>query len=460
MDAPSLRRSMRLSITEGALATSMGTLLSGVFLTGFALSLGASRLQIGILAALPPLATTAQIAGSYLLERQVNRKRLCVGSLAGSRIVWLPLLLVPVWLSVFGANAMVWPLMLVVGISSTFSAVGGVAWLSWIRDLIPDRERISFLGRRNQFDTALAMILSLGGAAFVDWWQNSGGHSINGYIIVLGVGMACGLGGMFLLYKIPDHGKAEKQTHCFAALLGAPLLEPNFRRLIWFYLAWNVAVNIAAPFFTIYMLQKLQLPLWFVTLMYTLGSLAALFTNPFWVRLSQRFGVRPVIFVATFAEAFFPLFWLFVTPGATWMLPCIFLIGVFNAPLATGANNLIFKIAPARSASPFMAIFYAIVSPVAGLAAIAGGYLADRPAVGDQSLGLEMLGPLKLLFLASFLARIGSLLLLRGVNEPGACTVANMLRAVLCPGAALVVSSEDVALPITLSDDSGKSSTD
>jgi hypothetical protein len=42
------------------------------------------------------------------------------------------------------------------------------------------------------------------------------------------------------------------------ALLFAPLREGNFKRLIFFLASWNFAANLAAPFFTVYMLRSLN----------------------------------------------------------------------------------------------------------------------------------------------------------------------------------------------------------
>src|SRR5688572_7909311 len=69
MEAGHWHRCLKLSLAEGALATAMGTLQSGVFLMGFALLLGASPLVLGLLAALPALAQLAQLVGAAWMER-------------------------------------------------------------------------------------------------------------------------------------------------------------------------------------------------------------------------------------------------------------------------------------------------------------------------------------------------------------------------------------------------------
>jgi hypothetical protein len=62
--------------------------------------------------------------------------------------------------------------------------------------------------------------------------------------------------GVYLLRVTPDSpmAAAEKTTNPLA-LLVAPLREVNFRCLIVFLSSWNFAANLAAPFFTVYMLK-------------------------------------------------------------------------------------------------------------------------------------------------------------------------------------------------------------
>jgi hypothetical protein len=148
------------------LAAAIGTLLSGVFLTGFPMSLGASRLEIGMLAALPPLASMAQLAGARMLGAGVNRKRLCVGALTASRLTWAAVLLIP-WLAADRQQWALAALIAVVGASSLLGSLAGVAWLSWIRDLVPADKRLGLLSFRSQLNTVLALVLGVAGNAVV-----------------------------------------------------------------------------------------------------------------------------------------------------------------------------------------------------------------------------------------------------------------------------------------------------
>lgn len=451
MDAHPLGRSMRLSITEGALATAMGTLQSGAFLTGFALLLGATPLQVGILAALPTLSSVLQAAGSYWLRGQTQRKRLCVRSFVVSRLLWTPILLVPALTLIGGDAAGVWVVIALIGIGSVFNSIGGVAWLSWIRDLIPDHRRIAFFGRRQQFDTVFALSLSIAGAAFIDWWRQSFPASSGGYLAVFAVGIVSGVIGVLVLNRIPDEQVEKPEDVSLTEAFGAPLGDSQFRRLLTFYAAWNLAVQIAAPFFVVYMLQQLALPLWYVTVLHTLGSVGALVTNRLWVRWSEKYGVQPVIFIATLVDTLFPLAWVFITPSSAWILPLIFLINVCNAPLATGPINLAFRLAPRSKAPTYMGQLNAVIGLVGGLAAILGGYLVGLLESEAQStVLLSGWAPLKVLFFLSFVGRFASLVLLARIKEPAGAVVEAETSIVAEPatlafaGATSVGSSADL----------------
>lgn len=65
-------------VRNGIASQAMETLTIGPFLVAYALALGASNLQIGILAAVPHLAQFAQLLGVYLVEHFRARRAICV----------------------------------------------------------------------------------------------------------------------------------------------------------------------------------------------------------------------------------------------------------------------------------------------------------------------------------------------------------------------------------------------
>jgi MFS family permease len=430
MEYGKLSRALRLSIGEGALACAMGTLTSGVFLTGFALALGASRLQIGLLAAMPALANFAQLLGACLIERTGRHKGICLASLAASRAMWLTVLLTPLIAWAGAGSWLIWLLIALQAMSSSLNSIGGVGWLCWIRDLVPETIRIGFLSRRNQIDTFLALSLSVVGGAFIDWWSARHPGSLVGFLTVFAAAMACGLASLALMSRIPEVASTPLEDEPRPPLGGlflAPWREKNFRAVLGFYSFWNLAVNLSAPFFAVYMLENMGLPFWYVTVLCTLSSLCGLLANRFWTRLSEKFGHRPVIFIATLGDALYPLWWLLVSPQWAWLLIPVHCSGIFSAPLAVGPNNLLLKLSPARNASPYMAVFNSVVGPVTALAAVLGGVLAGVFSDWHVSAGPLSIGGLQLLFLLSACGRLSSLVLLWRVAEPQAKPIGRLV---------------------------------
>jgi hypothetical protein len=431
MESMALGRSVRLSVAEGGLATAMGSLFSGVFLTGFALTMGASRLQIGILFALPALCGVAQLGGSYWIERFGQCKRLCLAASLISRLLYLPVLLVPLLATSLSGEAKVWWIIGLMAASNVLGALAGVAWLTWIKALIPAQRMVTFFGERNLVNTGLSFVVCLAAGALVDYLNGGATSQLPGFLTVFAIAMACGLVGLAILSRIPA-AEPQRTAHDrppFARMLAAPLREGNFRRVVFFYATWNFAVNVAAPFFPVFFLQKLGLPLWYVVALSTLASLAGLIANNFWTRMAHRFGMKPVVLIATLGDAFFPLWLMFIDAEWSWLLLVVHVSGVFNTPLVVGPDNFVLKLAPDRNASSYMAVFRAVVGPATGAAAMLGGWLAG--SIGASSVAVEgmALGGLKLVFLLSFVGRVASLLLLLRVQEPGAHSVSYVASA-------------------------------
>jgi MFS family permease len=420
-------RALNRSVAEGALATAMGTLLGGVFLTGFALHLGASRFQIGVLAGLPAFASLAQLVGVYFIERTGRSKRLCVGATFASRGMWFLIALTPAALWGFSGVTQTWFIIGWLALARLLGSGSGVAWLWWIKRLVPHERRVNLFSRRHLYNTALSFAMSMAGAVLLDAWNHFLPGTLGGFLLVFALAMFCGLLGAWILSRIPEPEVVEHVPQPYVKAMAAPLKEQNFRRLMTFYAVWNFSSNLAAPFFAVYMLEKLEMPFWMVTVLATTSSMAGLVMNGFWARLKEKFGIRPIVLLATLGDAFMPLCWLFVGPQALWLIVPVHLFGAFSAPLAMGPNNLVLKLAPEKNSSPYLAVFSAMTGPVNALGAIVGGWLAGS-LTGEWLLGPVVITGLQLLFLVSGLGRLASLGLLYRVAEPKSERVVHVFR--------------------------------
>ncbi|WP_315820804.1 hypothetical protein [Paraflavitalea speifideaquila] len=73
-----VKTGLRLVVTEGMATEAMTTLTGGAFLVAMALLLGATNLQIGLLAALPTFTNIFQLLSIWLVRRYNNRRAISV----------------------------------------------------------------------------------------------------------------------------------------------------------------------------------------------------------------------------------------------------------------------------------------------------------------------------------------------------------------------------------------------
>src|SRR3954466_4224538 len=121
------------------------TATSGAPLTLFAQSLGASKFQFGLLAALPFIASLMSMPSSLLIDRTGQRKRIFLWGLFAQRLLWFPIALLPMlmirWYGASAYRPAMTLFLLLVLIMHSGAAIGGPAWVSWMADIVPDRSR-------------------------------------------------------------------------------------------------------------------------------------------------------------------------------------------------------------------------------------------------------------------------------------------------------------------------------
>ena len=390
------QRLLRLILYDALASEAMGTLTTGVFLVGFAVALGAGNFAIGVLAAVPFCVQLLQIPGVLLVERFRGRRAISVWSTSFGRTFLLGAALSPL----LGPSLSVVALIVSLAIYQAMAAIAGCAWNSWMRDLVPSSQYGRFFGRRTMATTALSITLALLGGLLVDTWKRYvPNHGVFGYSLLFAIAAVVGFVGVYLLHITPDPPMmpAEKMTNPFAVLL-APLRETNFRRLIIFLSSWNFAANLAAPFFTVYLLKSLGYPMTTVLALTTGSQLANLAALGLWGPLSDRFSNKavlevaaPLYLVCTFAWTFTGLSW--VQPMVLYLLIAIHLLmGIATAGVGLASGNIAMKLSPVGQATAYLAANSVISACFAAAAPILGGLFADYFAEHQLTLAFTWTG--------------------------------------------------------------------
>lgn len=99
----------------------------------------------------------------------------------------------------------------------------------------------------------------------------------------------------------------------FFELILQPFKDDNFKNLVMFLGSWDFAVNLAAPFFTVYMLRRLQLDMSFVIVLMVVSQLTSLAFLRIWGKISDRFSNKSVLGVSGPLFMLCILGWTFTT---------------------------------------------------------------------------------------------------------------------------------------------------
>jgi MFS family permease len=407
-----IRKSLEASTADGIFAAIYSNLTAGVLLTNFAMDLGASATQIGLLASIPLVANLLQPLGAYLSEQCSSRHWYCLGVYIPSRLVWAFLLL--------GLGLLHWdyidPQMLITGtlvialMSFGTGALGSAAWLSWMAVLVPKRLRGRYFGLRNSAANLTNLVsVPLMGMAIARWPSGS----VDGFGILLAVAIACGLVSLGFQNLMADVNPKLQKTLSQPQLILTPA-EPQvdgksaaettsntekfqFWILLLYFGGWMFAFSLSAPFFNLYMLDNLKLPITLVTLYTSLMAGANLIMLLFWGRLADRIGNRTVLAIAGVILAIAPLLWLLVGTGtlSIWLgLPLLHLVmGGTGAAIDLCNNNLQIGVAPLHKQSTYFGWLAAAAGLSGALGTAIGGYCAEHWTQGGL-LGIFVLSGL------------------------------------------------------------------
>jgi MFS family permease len=369
-------------IKDGIASQSMGILTGGAFLVAFAVKLGASNLVIGLLAAIGPLSQLLQLPSIFLVEKMRNRRAIVVFAAGLSRICWLLIALIPF---IFGVKIGLFVLLVSMTTASALGAVSGCSWNSWMRDLIPQNILGSFFSKRMRIATGIGIALSIAAAVYLDFWKKiMPDYELQGYSILFLIGVAAGGLGIYFLAKTPERRMPiaqEKQK--VLRLLARPFKDENFRKLMAFMCSWNFAVNLAGPFFMVYMLRRLGLSMsWIIGLSIASQVLNFAFLK-IWGKFTDRFSNKSVLAICGPLFILSILAWTFTTMPEKYFLtiPLLILIhivmGLSSAGVALASGNISLKLAPDGQATSYLATNTIVNSIAAGIAPILGGKFAD-----------------------------------------------------------------------------------
>lgn len=397
--------------------------------------LGANDFQLGLIAAIPVAMNVSQLIISYFMERQRNRRFIFLFYGIIGRILWVPIGLLPVLCPGLVGDTRIWIVILLVTLIAGGNSFVTIAFGSLMGDLVPIRIRGQYFAARQRVYLALGVVCGLLVAYMVDTM------GVSGYSLVLVLGgvsttldIVC-----FFFVTWPAMGEtnaAADRTPFFKMLLEVFRNRP-FLRIVLFYTVFFFGVNVAAPFYNVYMIEYLRMSFTEITLFtQIISNVMTVLVVTRWGRMMDRYGCKPMLRLSCIVCCVSVLPWVFATPQATY---CVLLSnvmsGIFWPGLDLCQQNLYLGQSPRTHRSMYVAVYFAFVNLFGvALGNAVGGYLMQDAFVRLATRGFSFLGmPLThnsqfVFLLTSLLRTVATVLLIPLIQEEGAWTLRATLR--------------------------------
>ncbi len=394
IDEAEVEVGLRALLYDGVCSQIMGTFTGGAFLVAFALLLGASNTVIGLLAAVGPLTQLLQIPAIYVIDRTALRKALVVVSSFLSRGFWLVVAVIP-WLVPREQTVMV--LLICLLLYFGLGTISGCAFNSWMRDFVPEKIMGRYFGKRMAVATAVGAALTVLAGFGVEFGKRVMSDQFTPYSVLFVLGAIAGLTGVYFLARIPEPRMEVHTPQGLFKTLGEPFRDFDFRRLLLFLGSWNFAVNLAAPFFAVYMINRLEMSLALVLGLSVVSQACNVAFFKIWGSAADRFSNKSVLSISGSLFILSIALWPFLTMPERYFLtlPLLFVIhilaGISTAGVNLCAGNIALKAAPKGKATAFLAANALVNGVAATIAPIIAGIAADGFATKQLSLRLHWL---------------------------------------------------------------------
>lgn len=396
-DQENVERNLKNSTLEGTFNSASGSIQSS-FTTPLALALGASNAEIGILNSLQNLAGTVAHVPGAMLTKYFSRKSIWVMSQITSRIIiWIPILLLPL----LTIENRVWILIVLILLSNFALMIRSPAWSSLMGDLVSTKIRGSYFGKRNMFVGVAGVLATLVAGFMLVYW---------GFPAIFALSMFFAAVSIFFFIRMrePAMSKIFHYSYTFKLepkeWLKTLKINKEFTLFTVYLSCMNFAIDVAAPFYAVYMLKNLSIGYEWFAIAVVIGAMAKAFTNQYWGRLSDRFGDRKILIVSGFLGCFVPLGWMMVSN--VWQ---VILVKIYDGIVFSGFELVIFNylldVTPAKERPKYIAAHNFFT----GFGTVFGDLFGALLAQAFEGSAMFFFAGLQVVFLASFVLRLSCL---------------------------------------------------
>ncbi len=298
-------RDLRAIVADGVFFSTMVG-LGETYVPAFALAAGLGEVVAGLVATLPMLAGALfQLVTPWGVRRLGSYRRWVVICACLQAASFLPLIVG----AVLGRIGLGWLAVATVAYWS-FGMATSPAWNAWITTLVPREIRATFFASRTRNAQAALFGAVLAGGLMLQW-----GRDQEIELGVFGALFAAALASRLVSARFlarqseaPDLAREHRALPLRAVV--STVRRAGSGRALAYLLGMQAAVNVAAPFFTPYMLGPLGLSYAQFMILTAAAFLARVLVLPLLGHVAQRRGTRHILWWGAVGIVPLPVLWL------------------------------------------------------------------------------------------------------------------------------------------------------
>ena len=391
-------KSLRFSFFDGIFASGMMGFTQDYFIP-FLLLIGATARHIGISSSLPNcVAALIQLKSADLTEKVGSRKKVI-----NLFVFFQAIMLIPMALIAFRGGSSPLFFILLVTLFSSFGAFVMPPWGSLMSDLVAENKRGEYFGWRNK-TLGLVMVAFSFLAGLILYFMEKR-NIFYGFATILFFAFVFRMFSLYFLTKMHEpHLEHKREDHFTLFKFLARTKESNFAKFVLFVSMMNFSVNMASPFFAVFMIRDLHFNYLLYTTITVTATLTVYLMMSRWGRHADKVGnLRIIKFTAPMIGTL-PLFWIVNQhPAFLWFAQLV--SGFAWAGFNLCASNFIYDAVIPGKRTRCIAYFNVLNGLALCGGALVGGFLIEKlpPLFGYQLLTLFLISSLLRLLIAFFI---------------------------------------------------------
>ncbi len=333
-----LTRNLKVSTADAA---TFGVMvgIGETFLPAFALAVGLGEVMAGLVGSVPLLAGgLIQLATPWVLHRFNHRQAWVVAASTLQALAFVPLIIAACIGSISG-----WGLLLVASVYWAGGLAGGPAWNSWIEQLVPRTVRAGYFAKRTRATQIATLCGFVGGGLLLQYGRGAGWVTTAFAVLFLVA---------FLFRMISVVMLAAHRTPPVKPIVSAQLPIAaeaantlNGRHLLIYLVMVQGVVQISGPFFTPFMLKKLEMSYIVFTLLVAVAFTAKIISLAAWGQVAKNRGAAWLLTFGAFAIIPLSSLWT-VSQALPWLIFIQAINGCMWAAYELGFFLLFFEALP------------------------------------------------------------------------------------------------------------------